>query len=105
MKIDRLLTSGLQPKAMDGRDMIKSLQENYGDKIEILAGSGVNALNAEDLMNYTKISQVHSSCKDWGIDKTTCGKHVNYSYGPEGHEKDYDFVSQELVRKLVDLKI
>ena len=105
MKIDRLLTSGLQPKAMDGRDMIKSLQEKYGDKIEILAGSGVNALNVEDLMNYTKISQVHSSCKDWGSDKTTCGQYVNYSYGPEGHEKDYDFVSQELVRRLVDLKI
>ncbi|ETJ32250.1 Copper homeostasis protein CutC, partial [human gut metagenome] len=66
---------------------------------------GVNALNAEDLMNYTKISQVHSSCKDWDSDKTTCGQYVNYSYGPEGHENDYDFVSQELVRKLVDLKI
>ena len=29
---------------------------------------------------------------------------VNYCYGPDGHENDYDFVSQELVRKLVNLK-
>ena len=34
MKVDRLLTSGLKPKAMDGKDMIKSLQEKYGDKIK-----------------------------------------------------------------------
>ena len=104
MKVDRLLTSGLKPKAMDGKDMIKSLQEKYGDKIEILAGSGVNASNAEALMEYTNISQIHSSCKDWSNDKTTSGEYVNYCYGPDGHENDYDFVSQELVRKLVNLK-
>ena len=92
MKVDRLLTSGLKPKAMDGKDMIKSLQEKYGDKIEILAGSGVNASNAEALIEYTNISQIHSSCKDWSNDKTTSGEYVNYCYGPDGHENDYDFV-------------
>lgn len=104
LKVDRLLTSGLQPKAIDGKDMIKNLQKQYGDKIEILAGSGVNALNAGDLIEYTKISQIHSSCKDWRYDPTTSGEYVNYCYGPNGHENDYDFVSQELVGKLVNLE-
>ncbi|MPQ42945.1 copper homeostasis protein CutC [Clostridium tarantellae] len=103
MKIHRLLTSGLQAKAMDGKDMIKILQENYGDRIEILAGSGVNASNVNELMEYTKISQVHSSCKDWCTDVTTSGEGVNYCYGPEGHKNDYDFVSKELVKKLVEI--
>ena len=102
--IDRLLTSGLRAKAADGKDLIKKLQTKYGDKIEILAGSGVNASNAEALIEYTNISQIHSSCKDWSNDKTTSGEYVNYCYGPDGHENDYDFVSQELVRKLVNLK-
>lgn len=33
--IDRVLTSGGQPTAIDGADKIKSLQENYGKDIEI----------------------------------------------------------------------
>ena len=63
--VDRILTSGLQAKATHGKEMIKYLQEAYGNSIEILAGSGINALNAKKLMDYTGISQVHSSCKDW----------------------------------------
>lgn len=43
---DRLLTSGLQPKVEQGLGVIKDIQSNYGDKIEIMAGSGVNGDNA-----------------------------------------------------------
>ena len=69
--IDRVLTSGGQSTAIDGADQIKSLQENYGKDIEILAGSGVNYNNASSLMKHTGISQVHSSCKDYEEDPTT----------------------------------
>ncbi|MDE6952982.1 MAG: copper homeostasis protein CutC [Erysipelotrichales bacterium] len=31
--IDRVLTSGLEPKAMEGIELIKELQEKYGDRI------------------------------------------------------------------------
>ena len=100
--VDRLLTSGQQDKAMQGKDLIKSLQEKYGDQIEILAGSGVNASNAKELMEYTHISQVHSSCKDWLNDSTTSSKYVSYAYGPSGHENDYDVVSRKLVENIVE---
>ena len=103
--IDRLLTSGLQAKAMDGQGLIKELQSKYGDKIEILAGSGINATNAQAIMAATGIKQIHSSCKDWANDPTTSGEFVNYCYGPSGHEDDYDMVSKELVEKLVKLKL
>ena len=49
MRFDRLLTSGLQPTAMEGLEVISYLQENYGDKIQIMAGSGVSPLNALEL--------------------------------------------------------
>lgn len=100
--IDRLLTSGLQAKAMDGKELIKELQVKYGDKIELLAGSGMNASNAKEMIDYTKINQVHSSCKDWCNDPTTSGDFVNYCYGPTGHENDYDMVSCDLVKKIVN---
>ena len=42
----------LKPKAMDGKDLIKNLQEKYGSQIEILAGSGMNASNAKLVFNF-----------------------------------------------------
>lgn len=99
--VDRVLTSGLKAKAMEGKELIKELQEKYGDKIEILAGSGMNASNAKEMMDYTGIYQVHSSCKDWIYDPTTASTSVSYSYAPAPHENDYDVVSKDLVEKLV----
>ena len=99
--VDRILTSGLKPKAMDGKDLIKDLQEKYGSQIEILAGSGMNASNAKEMMKYTGIYQVHSSCKDWVNDATTHRHEVSYAYAPVPHENDYDVVSKELVEKIV----
>lgn len=101
MGVDRILTSGLKAKAMAGIDLIADLQKKYGDKIELLAGSGMNASNAKEMMDKTGISQVHSSCKGWLCDPTTTGEEVSYSYAAEPHENDYDVVDVELVKKLV----
>ena len=102
MGVDRVLTSGLKAKAMEGMELIARLQEAYGDKIEILAGSGINASNAMEMMERTGISQVHSSCKGWVKDPTTTGKEVSYSYAEGIHRDDYDVVDEELVRELVE---
>ena len=97
----RVLTSGLEAKAMDGKEVIKYLQSHYGDQIQILAGSGMNASNAKEMMDYTGIYQVHSSCKDWLNDPTTSSNHVTYAYATSPHENDYEIVSKELVENLV----
>lgn len=102
MGVDRVLTSGLKPKAMEGRDLIRELQQRYGKEIEILAGSGVNASNARQLMEETGISQVHSSCKDWRQDPTTVANGVSYAFAPAPWEDCYDVVSEELVRRLLE---
>lgn len=97
--VDRILTSGLQKKATHGKEMIKYLQDAYGESIEILAGSGINALNAKKIINYTGINQIHSSCKDWMLDPTTSRDEVDFSF----HGDEYDVVSYELVEALVDV--
>lgn len=98
---DRILTSGLKPKAMEGISLIADLQKRYGDKIELLAGSGINASNVREMLDKTGISQVHSSCKRWIFDPTTTGAEVSYSYAAGSHADDYDAVDEELVRKLI----
>ncbi len=99
---DRVLTSGLAAKAADGAGLLKELQENYGEQIEILAGSGIHAGNARKLMDDTGITQVHSSCKDWITDPTTIANGVSYAFAGPLHETAYDAVSKELVKKLLE---
>ena len=100
--IDRILTSGGQEKAVDGIELLAKLQKEYGERIELLAGSGMNAGNAAELMERTGISQVHSSCRGWLPDPTTEGPQVSYAYAEPPHRKDYEAVDKNLVKKLVD---
>ncbi len=100
MGVDRILTSGLKAKAMDGISLIADLQKKYGHQIEILAGSGINASNAKEMMDQTGIFQVHTSCKGWRSDPTTTGEEVTYAYAPEPHGNDYEIVDEKLVKEL-----
>lgn len=99
--IHRVLTSGQKAKAMDGIELIADLQKKYGDRVEILAGSGMNADNASEMFRRSGISQVHSSCRGWLLDPTTTGPEVTYSYAASPHENDYEAVDEKLVRTLV----
>ena len=48
---DRLLTSGSASLAEEGLDVIQKLEFDYGDKIQIIAGSGVKESNALKFAN------------------------------------------------------
>ena len=113
--VNRVLTSGLENKAIDGAETLRYLQGNYGDRIEVLAGSGVNAENVEKLIQTTGVMQVPSSCKGWLTDMTTSGEKVSFSYRSDGEIKnakedknvqkmtdEYEIVDENLVKILVD---
>ncbi|MBF1105704.1 MAG: copper homeostasis protein CutC [Solobacterium sp.] len=96
--VDRILTSGLQPTATQGASVLEKLQSEFGDQIELLAGSGINANNIRALKEQTGLHQFHGSCKEWCKDPTTTVGNVSYAY----HESDdYDCVSLEKVRSIV----
>ncbi len=96
--VDRILTSGLQPTAMQGTSVLEKLQSEFGNQIELLAGSGINANNIRALKEQTGLHQFHGSCKEWCKDPTTTVGNVSYAY----HESDdYDCVSLEKVRSIV----
>ncbi len=96
--VDRILTSGLQPTAMQGASVLEKLQSEFGDQIELLAGSGINANNIRALKEQTGLHQFHGSCKECCKDPTTTVGNVSYAY----HESDdYDCVSLEKVKRIV----
>lgn len=97
--IDRVLSSGLEATAIAGESLLSELEKTYGDKIQILAGSGIKAHNVNEFIKHSGIRQVHSSAKAWIEDPTTDNGHVSYAY----HEAmDYDVVDEEAVRELVN---
>lgn len=98
--VDRVLTSGGQKDVEAGSEMLAYLQKTYGSQIEILAGCGVNEMNAKDVLTITKVTQLHSSCKAWKKDPTTLGKQVSYAYAAAPYEASYDVVSEERVHAL-----
>lgn len=59
----RILTSGLQPNAADGIDLLTELVRLAGNRIEIMPGSGVTENNLLDILRSTGAKSIHSSAK------------------------------------------
>ncbi|WP_214855422.1 MULTISPECIES: copper homeostasis protein CutC [unclassified Exiguobacterium] len=57
-EVDRILTSGGQATALEGKETIARLIADYPDLI-ILPGSGITLENAEALLEATKASELH----------------------------------------------
>lgn len=86
----RVLTSGLGANVEKGAELLKVLQEKFGDKIEILAGAGISTENLESIIKNTGVTQVHGTFKKYGVDQTTTGIDVTYRYTDKG---DYEEVN------------
>lgn len=59
---ERVLTSGGARSASEGADRLAALVAQAGDRIVIMAGSGVTAANVVDLVRRTGVKEVHGSC-------------------------------------------
>lgn len=77
--VDRVLTSGGAATAQEGCDMLHLLQMQFGDRLEVLAGSGVRSANVRRLIEQTGIFQVHSSCRGNREDLTARGNQVSFA--------------------------
>jgi copper homeostasis protein len=64
LRIDTILTSGLQNTAMEGLELIAQLvQLARKTNVQIMAGSGVVPSTAEALITRSGVSFVHASCR------------------------------------------
>lgn len=60
---ERILTSGLQPSALDGAELIAALIKQADERIIIMPGSGVRSDNVIDLAKKTGATEFHSSAR------------------------------------------
>lgn len=61
---ERILTSGQQPKAEQGVDLIKQLVEKAANRIIIMPGSGINEDNIAEIARETGATEFHLSARE-----------------------------------------
>lgn len=89
--IKRILTSGGVGDIMENLDTLKYLNEKYKDQIELLIGGGVRAHNVQEILEHTKIDQIHFSGRTKVFDNSTfvTGLSENKDdYGYDGVDED-----------------
>src|SRR5690242_8271980 len=94
---ERILTSGLKPKAIDATSTLKTLVEQSQEKIIIMPGSGVNARNIIEIAEKTGATEFHSSAS---IYQESSMKYMN----PEMNEElNCISVNKEEIQKMRSL--
>lgn len=101
LHVDRILTSGQSDKALAGKELLRDLQSQFGEQIELLAGGGITAYNVKELQEYTKIKQMHSSCKTYLCDPSTVAN-VSYAILDKPYQNCFITVDFHLVKDLLD---
>ena len=61
---DRILTSGQQPKAIQGADLLARLNRQAAGRIILMAGSGVTEQNIRQLREQTGLNEFHFSGRE-----------------------------------------
>ena len=99
---NRILTSGQQPKAIDGISLLAQLEKKLKEyplpPIQLLAGSGVNEENIRQIFDATGIHEYHFSARVNVVSKM---KHYNHEVymGAKGADESNSLVtSAEKVR-------
>lgn len=102
---NRILTSGQQPKAIDGINLLAQLEKKLKEyplpPIQLLAGSGVNEENIRQIFDATGIHEYHFSARVNVVSKM---KHYNHEVymGAKGADESNSLVtSAEKVRNTI----
>lgn len=102
---NRILTSGQQPKAIDGISLLAQLEKKLKEyplpPIQLLAGSGVNEENIRQIFDATGIHEYHFSARVNVVSKM---KHYNHEVymGVKGADESNSLVtSAEKVRNTI----
>lgn len=63
MGVHRLLTSGMAATALEGVARISQWQQQFGERLILMPGCGVNSKNVAEIVRRTGATEVHASAK------------------------------------------
>lgn len=98
---DRILTSGLQPTAEEGMELLRELQFKAQGRIRLMAGSGVNEENIYRIANETNIKEFHFSARK-KVNSLMTFTNPNLHMGSTNNDDSYiEITSEERVRNTI----
>lgn len=60
---DRVLTSGGEANVDKGKEILRQLQQQYGNEIILMPGCGVSSVNAKAIVDYCGVHEIHATAK------------------------------------------
>lgn len=101
---DRILTSGHQPQAAMGIDLIRQLIEKANGRIAIMPGSGVNENTVKEIVTVSRAKEIHFSATAFAHSKMV---YRNSAISGMGSEEGSEFlirtVDPERVRRIREI--
>ena len=61
--VDRILTSGQEPTAYEGADLIAELVKGAGDRLIVMPGGGITTRNVARVVAITGASEIHFAAR------------------------------------------
>ena len=98
---DRILTSGQQPKAIQGAELLARLNRQAAGRIILMAGSGVIEQNIRQLHEITGLHEFHFSARE---SHPSAMKYVNpnlYMGRPGANEAALDYTTANRVKATI----
>lgn len=98
--VDRLLTSGQKPTALEGAPLIKSLVQQAGKYLIIMPGSGIREHNIRELTELTGAREFHVSARHTLTSQMTY-QPVGVSMGQNSHNYQHQEIDAEAIHRLM----
>jgi copper homeostasis protein len=106
--VRRVMTSGQEPTALQGSQLIADLIDRAGRRIEILAAGGINLSTIAEVLHKTHCTQVHASLRSRRMDRSlSTNPRVSYNTPlpiPEDAYEATDLASVIQLRALLQPK-
>jgi copper homeostasis protein len=81
---NRILTAGGKPEAHQGLEQIAALVHQAGNRIIIMAGSGIHEDNARLVAEKARVREIHCSARRWFPQSLAGGVHFNQPLPADG---------------------
>ncbi|MDE6543807.1 MAG: copper homeostasis protein CutC [Muribaculaceae bacterium] len=99
--VNRLLTSGQAPTALQGMELLSRLVDAAGERLSVMPGGGVNAGNAAEILDRSGAHEIHASARA-RIDSKMKFRRGDVSMGASGSDEYATLTTSEnLVREIV----
>ena len=98
---DRILTSGQQPKAIEGASLLQKLHQQAAGRIILLAGCGVNEQTIRSLYEQTDIKEYHFSAREPMKSKMEYSNPEVFMGDPNADEDTLLYTTEERVRATI----